>query len=66
MCIAFPGKIISINKNSAMVDFDGVKKEINISLTPRLKKGDYVIVHCGFAIQKMEKQEAKETLLVSM
>lgn len=62
MCLAFPGKIISIKKDLAMVDFNGVQKEINISLTPRVKKGDYVIVHTGFAIQKMEKQEEKEVL----
>lgn len=54
MCLAFPGKIISIKKDLARVDFNGIKKEINISLTPEVKKGDYVIVHTGFAIQKME------------
>lgn len=62
MCLASPGKIISISGNSAIVDFDNVKKEINISLTPKVKKHDYVIVHTGFAIQKMGKQEAKEAL----
>ena len=65
MCLAFPGKIISINKNSAMVDFNGIKKEINISLTPDVKKNDYVVVHTGFAIQKMGKQDAKEALKLS-
>ena len=62
MCLAFPGKIISINGDFAMVDFNGVKKEINISLTPDVKKHDYVIVHAGFAIQKIDKKEAKESL----
>ncbi|MBI4653162.1 HypC/HybG/HupF family hydrogenase formation chaperone [Candidatus Kuenenbacteria bacterium] len=60
MCLAFPGKIISINGDFAMVDFNGIKKEVNILLTPDAKKRDYVIVHTGFAIQKMNKKEAKD------
>jgi hydrogenase expression/formation protein HypC len=57
MCLAFPGKIISINGDFALVNFNGIKKEINILLTPDVKKHDYVIVHTGFAIQKMNKKE---------
>jgi len=58
MCLAFPGKIISIkNKEQATVDFDGVKKVVNISLISNLKKGEFVIVHAGFAIEKMDKKE---------
>ncbi|MEK9130120.1 MAG: HypC/HybG/HupF family hydrogenase formation chaperone [Patescibacteria group bacterium] len=60
MCLAFPGKIISVNKNFAIIDFNGIKKEINILLTPGIKKNDYALVHSGFAIQKMDKQEAKK------
>ncbi|PKL72374.1 HypC/HybG/HupF family hydrogenase formation chaperone [Candidatus Kuenenbacteria bacterium HGW-Kuenenbacteria-1] len=61
MCLAIPGKIIKINKEKAIVDFDGIKKEINISLV-KVKIKDYVIIHAGFAIQKIEKQEAIEAL----
>lgn len=58
MCLAFPGKIISIkNQQKAVIDFNGIKKDINVSLV-KVKKGDYVIVHAGFAIQKLEKKEA--------
>lgn len=42
-----------------MVDFDGIQKEINLSLV-KAKKGDYVIVHAGFAISKIEDKEAEE------
>ena len=52
MCLAIPGKIIKIKNQLAIVDFQGVKKEINISIVD-IKVGDYVMVHAGFAIEKM-------------
>lgn len=61
MCLAIPGKIVSINKQQAVVDFDGVQKKINLALV-EAKKGDYVIVHAGFAIGKLDEDEAQETL----
>jgi len=60
MCLAFPGKIISINGDRGVADFSGIEKEINVSLVPGVKKGDFVIVHAGFAIQKLSKQSAME------
>ncbi|HFC36074.1 MAG TPA: HypC/HybG/HupF family hydrogenase formation chaperone [Candidatus Moranbacteria bacterium] len=60
MCLAFPGKIVSIDEQQATVDFDGVKKEINISLVADVKKGDFVIVHAGFAIEKVDRNAKKE------
>jgi hydrogenase expression/formation protein HypC len=59
MCLAIPGKIEKINKPLAIVNFQGLKKEINISLV-EVKKGDYVMVHAGFAIEKMDKDYADE------
>ena len=56
MCLAFPGKIKKIKNQQATVDFDGVEKEVNISLVSDVKKEDYVIVHAGFAIEKMEPE----------
>jgi hydrogenase expression/formation protein HypC len=63
MCLAIPGKIKSIDKknNKAVVDFDGVERDVNVSLV-EIKKGDYVIAHAGFAIQKLGKQDAFEAL----
>ena len=54
MCLAIPGKIIKINNHLAIVEFQGMQKEINISIVD-VKVGDYVMVHAGFAIEKMEK-----------
>ncbi|KKP80110.1 MAG: hypothetical protein A2271_00285 [Candidatus Moranbacteria bacterium RIFOXYA12_FULL_35_19] len=59
MCLAIPAKIIKINDQLAIVDFQGVQKEVNISLVD-VKIGDYVMVHAGFAIEKMEKDNVKE------
>ncbi|HXZ23449.1 MAG TPA: HypC/HybG/HupF family hydrogenase formation chaperone [Methanomassiliicoccales archaeon] len=61
MCLAVPGKIISITDTTAVVDFGGVQRETNVSLVDA-KPGDYVIVHAGFAIQIVDEEEAKETL----
>ena len=62
MCLAFPGKIISVSGRQAVADFDGIRKEINISLTSDAKAGDFVIVHAGFAIQILSKEGAWEVL----
>jgi hydrogenase expression/formation protein HypC len=61
MCLAVPGKVVSISGNSAMVDFGGVQRETNISLV-QVRPGDYVVVHAGFAIQTVDEEEAKETI----
>ena len=61
MCLAIPAKILEIKGNTALIESLGVKKEVEISLIPDAKKGDYVIVHAGFAIQIIEKEEALAT-----
>ncbi|EKE20702.1 MAG: hypothetical protein ACD_7C00503G0020 [uncultured bacterium] len=60
MCLAFPGKIKKINGQNATVDFDGIEKEINISLLSDAKKGEFVIVHAGFAIEKVDQNYASD------
>lgn len=64
MCLAVPGKIISIDKenNQATIDYgNNTIRKANISLVT-VSVGDYVLVHAGFAIQKVDPKEAKETL----
>lgn len=53
MCLAIPGKIIELHDQQATADFDGVKKEVNVSLVD-VAVGDFVIVHAGFAIEKYD------------
>ena len=55
MCLAIPGKIRKINTQLATVDFDGIQKEVNITLLSDAKIGDHVIVHAGFAIEKVSE-----------
>ncbi|MBT3177589.1 MAG: HypC/HybG/HupF family hydrogenase formation chaperone [Desulfobacula sp.] len=62
MCLAVPSKIIEIKDNVAKVDVDGVIRETSIMLMDDVKIGDYVIVHAGFAINKLDEQAAIQTL----
>ena len=62
MCLGVPGKIIEIKKNVAKVDVGGFLREISIELCPEVSIGEYVLIHTGFAIQKVDEEEAKETL----
>ena len=59
MCVAYPGKVLSIENNHARVDFTGSVVPVNISMVD-VAPGDYVLVHAGMAIQKVETEEAKE------
>lgn len=62
MCLAYPMKVIEVNKNRALVDAEGIKREINIEFLKNTKVGDYVMVHAGFAIEKFDAEKAKETI----
>lgn len=62
MCVAIPCKILSIDGYKAIVDAGGAQKEINTMLIDNLSVGDYVLVHAGFAIQKVLEEYAEETL----
>ncbi len=62
MCLAVPSKIIEINDTVAKVDVDGVVRETSIMLLDDVKIGDYVIVHAGFAINKVDEEAALQTL----
>ncbi len=62
MCLAVPGKIVSIHGEDlvrqAKVDFGGVLKEVNLAYVPEAKVGEYVLVHVGFAISIVDEEEA--------
>ncbi|MEW6586742.1 MAG: HypC/HybG/HupF family hydrogenase formation chaperone [Nitrospirota bacterium] len=63
MCLGIPSKIIRIEDSRAMIDVYGAQREISLLLIEEpLKIGDYVLVHAGFAIQKLQEDVAKETL----
>lgn len=68
MCLAIPGKILSINEPTekpfkmGIVSFGGIMKEVNLSMVPDAEANDYVLVHVGVAISKIDEEEAKFTL----
>lgn len=67
MCLAIPGKIVEIvdvDNRIAKVDVGGVKRNINIGMLPdnETNVGDYVLIHVGFAMSKVDEREAEETL----
>ncbi len=62
MCLAVPGRIIEIEGKTAIVDFGGVKREVRLDLLPDVAVGDYVIVHTGFAIERLDEKRALEIL----
>jgi hydrogenase expression/formation protein HypC len=65
MCLAIPSKIVEIDNFRAVVDVYGARREINLMLMPEeVGLGDYVLVHAGFAIQKVEQDYAHESLKV--
>lgn len=68
MCLAIPGKVISVSASGAdafrtgQVSFDGVIRTINLSLVPEAGPGDYVLVHVGAAIARVDEAAAEQTL----
>jgi hydrogenase expression/formation protein HypC len=62
MCLAVPALIKSINGQQAVVDIEGVTRNISLQLTPEAKVGDYVLLHTGYAISIIDPAEAEETL----
>ena len=62
MCLAIPSRIIDINSNIATIDVEGVRRQASLMLVEDARVGDYVIVHAGFAIQKLDEASALESL----
>ncbi|MBX9136818.1 MULTISPECIES: HypC/HybG/HupF family hydrogenase formation chaperone [unclassified Clostridium] len=62
MCIAVPAKIEEILESDAIVNYNGVKVKVNIMFIENPKEGEYVLVHAGCAIQKIDEDYARETL----
>jgi hydrogenase expression/formation protein HypC len=66
MCLAVPGKIVSVGDRDgtlmAVVDFGGIKKDVCLQYIPDAQAGQYVVVHVGFAIQRLDEESAMRTL----
>ncbi len=64
MCLGIPMKVKEIGEEFASVESSGLRRKVNIQLLCGLKKGDYVLVHAGFAIEKIDARRAKDTLKI--
>jgi len=62
MCLAIPGKVLEIQENKGVVDISGMKIETRLDLLEDVKEGDYVLIHAGFAIERLLEEEAQERL----
>ena len=67
MCLAVPGQIVSVSGEEPImrvgrVDFGGVAKEVSLAFVPEASVGDYVVVHVGCALTKIDPKEARRTL----
>ena len=61
MCLAVPGKVVSIDGDTGNIDFGGVTRQANLTMV-EANIGDWVVVHAGFAIETMDEEEALETI----
>jgi hydrogenase expression/formation protein HypC len=68
MCLGIPAQVIEVTRHEGLgivegtVDFSGVQKQINLSFTPEVEVGEWVVVHVGFSISILDEQEAMTTL----
>lgn len=62
MCLAVPGRVKEIRGKKALVDFGGAEREVKLNLLEEVNEGDYVLVHVGYAIQKLSQEEAEKTM----
>lgn len=69
MCLAVPGKVVSIDESNpelrmAKVNFGGVNKDICIQWLPDVQVGEYILAHVGFALNKVDEKDAEETIKI--
>jgi hydrogenase expression/formation protein HypC len=63
MCLAIPARVVEINdSDQAIVDLGGVRKDVSLALVEDVKVGDYVIIHVGYALTRLDPDEAEKTL----
>lgn len=62
MCLGIPMKVVEVNGDRGIVEIAGVKREASFQLLENVKVGEYVLVHAGYAINKIDEEEAQETL----
>ena len=64
MCLAVPAEVIEVAGDDAVVSLGGIRKRVSLMLVDDIAVGDFVIVHVGFALTKLDRDEAQETLVL--
>jgi len=66
MCLAIPAKVVAISEDRTMatISLDGVQKEVSLALVEEVQVGDYVLVHVGYALNRLSPEEAERTLQI--
>ena len=62
MCLAIPARVISVEDDMGMIDLEGTRRRVSLLLQDDVEVGDYVIVHAGFVIHKIDEEEAEASL----
>jgi len=62
MCLAVPGKVLERQDMLATIEVGGVTRKISLMLLPEAQVGDFVLIHAGFAVQRIDEEEAEKTL----
>jgi len=62
MCLAVPAQVVALQGDVAWVDLDGIRKEVSTQLLDAVDVGDYVLIHVGFALERIDPVEAEETI----
>jgi len=62
MCLAIPAKVVEINGPNAVVEIKNVRRDVRLDLLEDCQIGDYVLIHAGFAINKLDEQSAQESM----
>jgi hydrogenase expression/formation protein HypC len=62
MCLGVPMQVISIDGETAVCEIDGVRREASLMMVDKVSVGDFVLIHAGFAIEKLDEEDAQQTL----
>jgi hydrogenase expression/formation protein HypC len=62
MCLAVPARVVELSGDTAIVDLDGIRKETSTLLLDEVAVGDYVLIHVGYALERIDQAEAQKTL----
>ena len=62
MCLAVPARVVALDRELATVELDGVRQQVSLALVDDVDIGDYLLIHVGYALQRLSEAEAKQTL----